>query len=220
MKVGTDGILLGAWIEPGTASKILDVGTGTGLISLMMAQKSKAKITAIEIDNSAAEQAMENIASSKWAGQIQVLNTSLQNFAFNWQEEKFDLIVTNPPFYNSHIKSQNKQRAIARHGHNLEPEILISLAAKLLNHGGRFAFIIPWSRSPEYRNQLKIFNFSIVNECIIYDKPDARPVRLLAESILGVQLQKKQDSIYMKNASGNTYSEAYKDLCRDYYLEF
>ncbi|MFN7692002.1 MAG: tRNA1(Val) (adenine(37)-N6)-methyltransferase, partial [Bacteroidota bacterium] len=104
MKVGTDAVLLGAWIQIERAESILDIGTGTGVIALMMAQKSTAMITAIDIDASACEQSKENIGNSPWPDRIKVLNESLQQFTIN-NQHKFDLIVSNPPYFVDAYKS-------------------------------------------------------------------------------------------------------------------
>ncbi|HYX05427.1 MAG TPA: methyltransferase, partial [Bacteroidales bacterium] len=114
MKVGTDGVLLGAWTRPEKAASILDIGTGTGLIALMMAQKSKALITAVEIDKDAADQAQQNTENSPWHERIQVHQSSVQEFSANFGK-KFDLIISNPPYFHQSFKNPGIKRSLARH---------------------------------------------------------------------------------------------------------
>lgn len=112
MKVGTDGVLLGAWADVVSARNILDIGTGTGLISLMMAQRCNARIRAVDIDADAVEQARGNVAASPWQDRIEV---ELQDICHFTSETLFDVIVSNPPYFTDSLKCPGKQRNIARH---------------------------------------------------------------------------------------------------------
>ena len=109
MKVGTDGVLLGAWAECANAKGILDIGTGTGLIALMIAQRSNAKIDAVEIDETASKQAKENIKKSLWNDRIEILNISFQDFSKS-TNEKYDLIVSNPPYFQNSLYAPDEKR--------------------------------------------------------------------------------------------------------------
>lgn len=141
MKVGTDGVLLGAWAPATKANHILDVGTGTGLIALQMAQRNHyAMVTAIEIDASAATQAKENVDSSPWADRINVICSDFRDFQ---SEIKFDLIVSNPPYFMDALKCPNKQRNMARHTGGLNYDSLFRHAARLLLKDGVISIIIP-----------------------------------------------------------------------------
>lgn len=141
MKVGTDGVLLGAYTEPVEAENILDIGCGTGLLSLMLAQKSKAKITAVEIDRIAAKQAQYNFSISPWSDRIEVIGSSIQAFHPK-TSKRFDLIISNPPYFNS--KKKNDAREIARNRSALSYEELIHCSAELLSKVGTFAVIVPF----------------------------------------------------------------------------
>ena len=118
MKVGTDGILLGAWVNVANVKSVLDIGTGTGLIALMIVQRSRAKITAIEIDENAANEAVLNILNSPWKKCIEIYNISLQDFT-KAANQKFDLIVSNPPFFNNSLKKKSDAENFARHTDSL-----------------------------------------------------------------------------------------------------
>lgn len=123
MKVGVDGVLLGAWVSIGNAKSILDIGAGTALLSLMLAQKSMAEITAVEIEENAFNQAKENIALSKWGRRIKIINCSIQEYAEK-TIEKFDLIGCNPPYFSASLSSPDNQRNLARHDNTLPMEDL------------------------------------------------------------------------------------------------
>lgn len=145
MKVGTDGVLLGAWVELDESLKsILDIGTGTGLIALQIAQRIDCKtIDALEIESNAFEQAVGNFENSDWSDRLFCYHTSLQEFA-NEIDEKYDLIISNPPYYNDTFKDVENKRAIARHTITLSFNTLLSSSAKLLSEFGTCAFIVPY----------------------------------------------------------------------------
>lgn len=141
MKVGTDGVLLGAWAQGG--KRILDIGTGTGILALMMAQRfPDASITAIDIDNDAFRQAEENIANSPFADRINVVHSSLQNFP----NEMFDCIVSNPPFFEDSLLCPDEQRSLARHTASLSFRELILCSSQLLTDNGVMSMIVPTDR--------------------------------------------------------------------------
>lgn len=141
MKVGTDGVLLGAWAEvrPGDR-RMLDVGTGTGLIALMLAQRSAAWITAVDIDVECATQAAENFAASPWADRLDAVSVAVQRYD---PVEKFDLIVSNPPYYVDSLLSPDEGRNTARHAAGLPFGELAAAVVRLLSPGGRFALVLP-----------------------------------------------------------------------------
>ncbi len=143
MKVGTDGVLLGAWADCDNAKRILDIGTGTGLIALMMAQRSQAQIDAIEIDEHASEQAIENVNRSPWASRVNVINKSLQDYS-KVENKAYDLIVSNPPYFQNSMFAPDKKRTDARHNSNLELEDLLKGAKKLLSNDGKLSIILPY----------------------------------------------------------------------------
>lgn len=141
MKVGTDGVLLGAWAETESSRKILDIGTGTGLIALMLAQRNPlSQITAIEIDKAAAIQAEANVARSPWTNRIQVI---CKDFSLFQTEDKYNLIVSNPPYFVDALNCPDRQRNMARHTCGLNYELLFQRSAHLLEKQGRICIIIP-----------------------------------------------------------------------------
>lgn len=141
MKVGTDGVLLGAWVPVQNTKRILDVGTGSGLISLQLAQRNpKALITSIEIDPAAAAQAQENIQSSPWNDRMEIICCDFRNYN---PEHKFDLIVSNPPYFVDALKCPDNQRCTARHTSDLNYELLFGHSTHILSEQGIIGIIIP-----------------------------------------------------------------------------
>jgi tRNA1Val (adenine37-N6)-methyltransferase len=171
MKVGTDAVLLGAWIISNGSRNILDIGTGTGVISLMLAQKSSANILAVEIDKQSTEQAKLNVSQSNYFSQIQVENVSIQDLAQK-SEKKFDLIVTNPPYFIDSYKSIESNRTIARHSDSLPFEELIDSVIKLLDVKGKFCLILPKNEAGIFRKMAEIKGLYLSKLLRIRTKPD------------------------------------------------
>jgi tRNA1Val (adenine37-N6)-methyltransferase len=146
MKIGTDGVLLGAWTSIQDAYSILDIGAGTGILALMLAQRSDAEqIDALEIDEDAYEQCVDNFENSSWADRLFCYHAALDEFVEEMEDEKYDLIISNPPFYTEDYKSGDTARNMARFADSLPFEELIKFASKLLSDEGSFAVIIPYS---------------------------------------------------------------------------
>jgi tRNA1Val (adenine37-N6)-methyltransferase len=150
MKVGTDAVLLGAWIIPNGSKRILDVGAGTGVIALMLAQKTDAQIDAIDIDEEAFIQAKQNVSESKFSNQITVTHSSFQEYA-KMIDKKYDLIVTNPPYFEQSLKSSDEQRSHARHADVLPFEELLDGVLKLLDEKGKFCLILTTLEAIKFR---------------------------------------------------------------------
>jgi len=146
MKIGTDGVLLGAWTSVQDPYSILDIGAGTGILALMLAQRSDAEqIDALEIDEDAYEQCVENFENSSWADRLFCYHAALDEFTEEMKDEKYDLIISNPPFYTEDYKSGDTARNMARFAEALPFEELIKFASELLSDEGSFAVIIPYS---------------------------------------------------------------------------
>jgi len=146
MKVGTDGVLLGAWVDPGAARRILDVGAGCGLIALILAQRSGAVVDGVEFDPEAAKQAAENVAASPWAGRVHIFEDDFNDYS----NGLYDLIVSNPPFFRKSLKTPVKERTQARHADTLSYEMLIRKSAQMLTPEGRFSVILPAASAPDF----------------------------------------------------------------------
>ncbi len=151
MKVGTDGVLLGAWVSLElNPFSILDIGTGTGLIALMLAQRSNSElIDAIELNDEAYEQAVDNFENSDWGDRLFCYHASIQEFT-DEIEDTYDLIISNPPFYTSTYKELSEERAMARHTESLSYQQLLASVSKLLSEEGSCAFIIPYEEESNF----------------------------------------------------------------------
>lgn len=218
MKVGMDGVLLGAW-SPLDASteKILDIGTGSGLIALMLAQRSTAKIDAIDIDEGAVRQAEINITSSKWKNRISVFHQSLETFAER-SSEKYDLIVSNPPFFISSLKAPDKARTKARHTDTLTHEDLLKDASGLLKKTGRICIILPVTEGLQCVKYAKKFGLCCYQCIYVHPKPDSEAKRVLLE--LGFVTRITDiSSIEIETEERHQYSTAFTTLAKDFYLK-
>lgn len=216
MKVGTDGVLLGAWAPVFGKKKVLDVGTGSGLISLMLAQRSEAEIQAIDIDEAACLQAMENIKHSIFDGRIRVHSLSLNEFA-NKNNEKFDLIVSNPPYFKASLLSPVRERNLARHNDSLTLESLLEDSLKCLADRGCIALILPCDREEELNNLVSGFKLHFNRKTYIRPVTGADYKRILVEVC-------KQESVCEHNEltielSRHQYTEEYIRLTKDFYLK-
>ena len=201
MKVGTDGVLLGAWAGQGRPGKILDVGTGSGLVALMLAQRfPEAQVTGIDSDPEAAAQARENFAGSPWPQRLRAAHLSLQEFcrdtAATAAARRFDLVVSNPPFYDTTLTSPDPLRTAARHTGGLTHEELQSIL--------RLAD----------RSRLHLHRLTHV-----YSKPSSRPRRILATFGRQQIPQPLEDSLTLTGTDG-TRSPEHIRLTRDFYLEY
>ncbi len=218
MKVGTDSVLLGAlaFVEP-EVEKILDIGTGTGLLALMMAQKSRAQITAIEIDASACTQAQMNFEASKWKERLEISHTNLQNFALDGSEQ-FDFIISNPPYFrfNHNFIIQDKQRSLARHDQDLPFEDLAFHVHRLLKQEGKFWLILPNREAIEFI-EIAGKHHLFLQEGISVQPKKSKPVNrfILCFGKVETPLLKRNFIIYDEDGKA---SEAYYEKTREFYL--
>lgn len=180
MKVGTDGVLLGAWTGIESCNRILDIGTGTGLIAMMLAQRSKAVIDAIDIDAEACLQAQENAESSPFAERIKIRHSALSDFA-QTDTGLYDLIVSNPPYFVDSLKCPDQKRNTARHTDTLTLEDLLQDSRKLLAPQGRIALILPYDQKERLTDCIRTQNLFLSKETSVIPVPGAEPKRLLAE---------------------------------------
>ena len=225
MKVCTDSCLFGAWIAYKIAlsssensshigpEKILDIGTGTGLISLMLAQKSTAQIQAVEIEVNAFEQAKENFISSTWADRLKAIHSDIKEFN---PAEKFDLIISNPPFFEHDLKSAAHHKNLAKHQDGLRLyDMLVSLE-NLLAKDGKFALLLPFHRCNEFILLAEKKGFFLEEKLLVKQTPKHDYFR----SMLLFSRKNKDagwDEIVIKNEEG-FYSKEFQFLLKDYYL--
>jgi tRNA1Val (adenine37-N6)-methyltransferase len=216
MKVGIDSVLLGAWTETGTAANILDVGTGTGLLALMMAQRSDAFITAVEIDQPAANEAIANINNSPWKNRIELVNTSFQHFC-DTSRAKFDLIISNPPYFSNSSKPGDPRRKDARHDDQLPFSDLIDGSLRILTETGTLSVILPVAEAEQFLNLARDKGLYLFRSTRIRHRPGKPPHRrLLQFSTTSRELEKS----FLTIQNQNDYTYGYKQLTKDFYLAF
>lgn len=216
MKVGTDGVLLGAWAETKNVSSVLDIGTGTGLIALMMAQRSEAYITAIEIEESAFSDASLNIQNSPWSERIKVVHTSLQDHLKN-NSQIFDCVVCNPPYFKDSLKSKTKSKAIARHNDELPFEVLAEGVSRILNTNGHFSVVLPAGAESDFRflaANVRLFPSRITR---VKPKPSKPASRVLMEFRFEATL-KVEDELTIETETHHEYMPEFIELVKDFYL--
>ena len=219
MKVGMDGVLLGAWANALEAKRMLDIGTGTGLIALMLAQKNAlSKIDAIEIDRDACEEAVLNVQQSVWNGRIMVHCQLFQEFVAE-TENKYDLIVSNPPFFSNGVKAQAETRAQARHADVLPLDVLISGATKLLNENGRIALVLPIEQLQDVENLAKISGLFLSRLCRVKPNPVKRDFRILIE-LCNRPSTLQEETLMIEFEKHHDYTPEYRELTKDFYLKF
>ncbi len=218
MKIGTDGCLLGAWANIENTTSILDIGTGSGVIALMLAQRSNATIDAVEIDNDAYQQALKNISESPWKNRTNVIHSSIQEYVKSCTK-KYDLIVSCPPYFLNSLKAPDKKRRLARHTDSLSFEELISGALRLLKPEGKFCTIIPFDSFKLFSDIALIEGFHTVKITEAEPKAEATPVRVLLE----MQREKMpciKNKIPILDKEGKNYTSEYIELTKDFYIIF
>lgn len=218
MKVGTDGVLLGAWANVSGANNILDVGTGTGLIVLMMAQRSDAQITGIEIETLAAEEAVENAKLSPWSHRISIENIAFQQFV-RQNPINFDLIISNPPFYGNNQKSKNSNLAIAKHNDLLPFTDLIKGSILILGSTGRLAVILPAIPAEIFIKIASEQGLFLTRLTKVRPYQGKQIHRFLME-FGKIPTDIQNDELTIHNEDGFNYTEEYKSLTREFYLNF
>lgn len=218
MKISTDSILIGAWAEVSKAKNILDIGTGTGIIALMLAQRApSAKIDAIDIDKRACIQAEENFAASKWHKRLHVYNSSLQDF---YPMKIYDVIVSNPPFFSCPpIYKKKKEVAQARYTHKLSFQELADNVCRLLTRKGNFYVILPVHEGACFTNEAEKRNLYLTNYTWVKTTNQKKfPKRILM--CFGFYKKEIKENNVLVIQNGNHYTDEYKKLTRSYYTYF
>lgn len=215
MKVGTDGVLLGAWTDVNHSQRMLDIGTGTGLIALMLAQRCpQASITAIDIDTDAVGQAQENVLLSPWSDRVDV---KLQDICKYLTDKHFDTIVSNPPYFIDSLKCPNDQRNTARHTDTLDAERLLESVARLLTDDGRFSIILPAEQTDLLIQTAYAQGLYPSRKTTVITRPGLSPKRILME------FQKTKEAFQpdelIIELERHVYSEGYIALTKDFYLK-
>lgn len=217
MKVCTDACLFGAWvaylIKDHKIERVLDIGSGTGLLSLMIAQVSCAAIDAVEIDNDAYQQSVENFRLSPWADRVNAHHADIAMFD---SSVKYDLIITNPPFYENDLLSIDEQRNVALHSRKLELGNLLEISGRLLSESGRMAVLIPYRRVKDFEEKIHSSKFSVLRKVKVRPTPEHDYFRCMY--LLSNRTPGDTDKSEMSIKSGDKYTEQFYSLVKDYYL--
>lgn len=215
MKVTTEGCLFGAMVAPIKAGRFLDIGAGTGLLSLMLAQKSaESVIDAVEIDSQAAAQARTNFMASPWTNRLTCLQTSIQHFL---APEKYDLIISNPPFFKESLKGSSKSKNVAKHEQSLDQSDLIVSMDRLLADNGRFWVIYPPLEAERFADLAGKWGYKKITCIHIYDKPDSKMIRVVLQFAREATGECIPQVFHIKTDS-EVYSRGFVSLLAPYYL--
>lgn len=229
MKIGTDGVLLGAWARADGASAIVDVGSGTGLIALMMAQRYEdVPVVGIDVDASACEDAVANVNASPWSGRIDIVNDDILDFDINTYHTHSSnavghplCIVSNPPFFTETLRSPDASRALARHGDGLGVGSLIAWAARMMTVAGdRLSFIAPVGHDDDIQYQLSLHRLAPVRMTDVVTREGRAPMRRLYEVARETDVSEscECDVLVIRRADGS-YSQSYIDLTGQFYIK-
>ena len=220
MKIGTDGVLLGAWASlENNPQGILDIGTGTGVIALMLAQRSGAAlIDALEIDENAYEQAVENFENSHWGDRLFCYHAEFAEFVEEMQEEEaYDLIISNPPFYSSNYSSEDARRDQARFSEALPFEELLEGVSLLLSETGQFNLIIPKQEEEHFLQLARGFSLHPHRITRVKGTSESSEVRILLQ--LGFKEISPEVEVLIIETARHQYTAEYTELVRDFYLK-
>ncbi len=216
MKVGTDGVLLGAWVNLSDEQTILDIGTGTGLIALMLAQRSHAHVDAVESEINASKQAKENVQRSPWSKRIKIYHQPVQDFK---PGKKYDLIITNPPYFINSKENPDINKTQARHTQTLSQDQLLSAVLRLLKKDGKLSIILPYVEGKMFLEAAQKKGLYCSRKTFVKPTPNKEPKRLMLE----FTFKKKplnEDYLVIENNKRHHYSKEYKELTKEFYLNF
>ena len=215
MKVGTDAILLGRWVEVRPTDVVLDIGTGCGLLPLMLSQKGVAHVDAVDIDKASIEEATVNFEASQWRDQLKAFCMDIADFR---PDRKYDLIVSNPPFFNRYSKCDEERKSRARHNDmTLSYASLCTVAARLLKPDGRFALVLPLSVTNEFMEAASRVGLSLQKRLTIIPIEGKSPNRVNLELGFGKCDSVSEETFVIRDRN-NGFTPQYKAFLKDFYL--
>lgn len=217
MKVGTDAVIFGSWIRPNGSQRILDIGTGTGIIALMLAQKSHALIDAVDLDEKAFEQSHGNFRISPWYNRLRSYHCSFQEFSASVNEPLYDLIVSNPPYFHQASKPYESSRLKARHTDSLTFEDLIEGVNKLLRKDGKLCIILPCKEGMEFMDKAQRRGLFCRKLVRVKTKSNRHDKRLMMEFKFAFGILEEEE-IIIHDDDGN-FTDAYIQMTSEYYIQ-
>jgi tRNA1Val (adenine37-N6)-methyltransferase len=215
LRIGTDAMLLGSWANPGTSAKILDVGTGCGVLALMMAQKSDAVIQAIDIDPPSVSEAASNFSNSPWAPRMTAILDSVQTFASKAHAD-FDFIITNPPYFSNSLRSPSARITAARHDDALSLNELCHVVTLLLAAEGSFAMILPTGSALTAEQTFAEQGLFLSRRMVVYPKPGGPAKRTLMEFTKMKTANSENRVLTIRNAEG-IFTPEYLNLTKHFH---
>ena len=218
MRVGTDAVLFAQWAEVTSSDNVLDIGTGSGIIPLILAQKGVNAVDAVELDVDSYEEAKQNFEISAWNEKLKVINIDVRNYADNVNED-YDLIVSNPPFYASDVKPIKEKKVMARHVSTLSFKDLLISAKKMMKADSRFAVVLPFYESRLFIKEAEYLGFHLQKEMQIIPIEGKDANRVNMQFVLN-EVDKVETELFTIRNKDYSYTEEYKNFLKDYYLDF
>ncbi|WP_255594113.1 tRNA1(Val) (adenine(37)-N6)-methyltransferase [Pontibacter sp. HSC-14F20] len=219
MKVCTDSCVFGAYVEVRQTKRILDIGTGTGLLALMVSQRSEALVEAVEINPEAQVQAVQNFAVSPWADRLNLYPVPLQEFAKTCTQQ-YDVILSNPPFFLASLKSGNAAKNAAKHTGNLLFEDILTFAQKHLTQDGKLYLLLPPAEASHFAELAKAHALYLAETLEVYTRTGGKCIRHVQTYSFEPTEQITYKKLDIREEDGTTYTADFTALLRDYYLIF
>ena len=218
MRIGTDAVLFAQWVGVSSSDNVLDIGTGSGIIPMILSQKGANSIDAVELDADSYEEAKLNFSISVWNEKLNVFNNDVRIFA-DEIDKKYDLIVSNPPFYASDVKPIKEKKVMARHVSTLSFRDLLQSAKKMMKDNSRFALVLPFYESRLFIKEAEQFGFNLQKEMQIIPIEGKESNRVNMQFVFG-EVDVVETKCFTMRNKDYSYTEEYRGFLKDYYLDF
>lgn len=218
MRVGTDAVLFAQWVDVTSSDNALDIGTGSGIIPLILAQKGVGSVDAVELDSDSYEEANLNFSISVYSDRLSVVQNDVRDYAAN-NEKKYDLIVSNPPFYASDVKPIKEKKVMARHVSTLSFKDLLVAAKKMMKEDARFALVLPFYESRLFIKEAESLGFYLQKEFLISPIEGKEPNRVNMQFVLS-EVESVETVLFTIRNKDYSYTDEYKEFLKEFYLDF